>query len=77
MSEKHRQFDAGFKRQVVKMIKNQSYSKPLHSTLGYLPPNVYEHKMAAKHPIPVFEITLPLHFETNFIFMTFGFLTLK
>jgi len=29
----------------------------LHSTLGYVPPNEYELKQAAKHPIVVSEIT--------------------
>lgn len=29
----------------------------LHSKLGYLPPTVYEHKMAAKQPIDVSTIT--------------------
>ncbi len=29
----------------------------LHSTLGYLPPNAYERKMAAIHPIELSEIT--------------------
>jgi putative transposase len=29
----------------------------LHSKLGYLPPNVYEQKMAEKQPMRVSEIT--------------------
>ena len=32
-------------------------SARLHSTLGYLPPNISEQQMAEKQPIPVSEIT--------------------
>jgi putative transposase len=42
-------------RDVTDYIVNFYNSRRLHSTLGYLPPNVYEMKMAAEQPILVSE----------------------
>jgi len=42
-------------RDVIDYIVNFYNSRRLHSTLGYLPPNVYEMKMAAEQPILVSE----------------------
>jgi transposase InsO family protein len=44
-------------RDVTDYIVNFYNSQRLHSTLGNLPPNVYERKMAAKQPISVSEKT--------------------
>lgn len=44
-------------RDVTDYIVGFYNSTRLHSTLGYLPPNVYELKSAAKQPIDVSEIT--------------------
>uniref|UniRef100_UPI00260BF2C5 IS3 family transposase n=1 Tax=Accumulibacter sp. TaxID=2053492 RepID=UPI00260BF2C5 len=44
-------------RDVTDYIVGFYNSTRLHSILGYLPPNVYEHQMAEKQPIPVSEIT--------------------
>ena len=44
-------------RDVTDYIVGFYNSERLHSKLGYLPPNTYEHKMAAKQPIDVSEIT--------------------
>ncbi len=44
-------------RDVTDYIVGFYNSLRLHSKLGYLPPNVYEHQMAEKQPIPVSEIT--------------------
>ena len=42
-------------RDVTDYIVNFYNSRRLHSSLGYLPPNGYEMKMAAQQPIPVSE----------------------
>lgn len=44
-------------RDVTDYIVGFYNSTRLHSKLGYLPPNVYEHQMAEKQPIEVSEIT--------------------
>jgi transposase InsO family protein len=44
-------------RDVADYIVGFYNSVRLHSTLGYLPPNAYEHKSAAKQPIDVSEKT--------------------
>ena len=44
-------------RDVTDYIVSFYNSARLHSKLGYLPPNVYEHQMAEKQPIRVSEIT--------------------
>ncbi len=45
------------KRDVADYIVAFYNNVRLHSTLGYLPPNAYEIKSAAKQPINVSEIT--------------------
>jgi len=44
-------------RDVTDYIVGFYNSKRLHSTLGYLPPNGYERKMAEQQPISVSEIS--------------------
>ena len=44
-------------RDITDYIVNFYNQERLHSTLGYLPPNAFEFKTAAKQPITVSEIT--------------------
>ena len=47
-------------RDITDYIVSPHNSVRLHSKLGYLPPTTYEHIVAAKQPINVFEIACPL-----------------